>query len=408
MKPRNKFEKAVAELNATLSEDISAESLELVKNDCDSWGMRINPQGNQVGYFTIFGSIKEWEVNRIYRLYKRESKSITHYFVVEIMRVFKDGSNTLFFSKARTIGGCYYDTFSYGSEITLKSTYRNYAGNSIEDLPEYSYKSFPELCGERVACLNINPNEVIRVICDNPVGENLYKNNNPLFDYLIFNAYPKQLCRAITIAKRHGFEFNENTTAIWFDMVRAIIYCKKDFHNPVYVAPKNLMETHDMFVEMRSRKKAKDEDRRRRARLERIHREEVERLKTKMEKDSTDNDNYIKRRKRFYDMVLTDGLIECRVLPDVKAFLEEGTALQHCVYRCEYYKKVYSLILSARINGRRLETIEVDLTSFQIKQCYGKNDQFTMYHNRIKDLVNSQMETIKRYYKSRTRKTKVA
>ena len=96
-------------------------------------------------------------------------------------------------------------------------------------------------------------------------------------------------------------------------------------------------------------------------------------------------------------MVLTDGLIECRVLRDVKAFEEEGIAMQHCVFKCKYYEKPYSLILSARIGEQRIETIEVDLTKYTIKQCYGKHDQFTMYHQRIVDLVNAQMDTIKAY-----------
>ena len=106
-------------------------------------------------------------------------------------------------------------------------------------------------------------------------------------------------------------------------------------------------------------------------------------------------------------MVLTDGLIECRVLPDVPAFREEANEMHHCVYTNEYYKKPYSLIMSATIGGKRIETIEVDLTSFTIKQCFGKHDQFTMYHQRILDLVNGQMNIIKETYTSRKRTTKV-
>ena len=108
-------------------------------------------------------------------------------------------------------------------------------------------------------------------------------------------------------------------------------------------------------------------------------------------------------------MVLTDGLIECRVLRDIKAFEEEGKMMDHCVFRCKYYDKPYSLILSARINDARIETIEVDLTNYTIKQCYGKHDQFTMHHQRILDLVTSQMDTIKAYNRRRVKnQTKIA
>jgi hypothetical protein len=67
----------------------------------------------------------------------------------------------------------------------------------------------------------------------------------------------------------------------------------------------------------------------------------------------------------------------------------------------KYYNKPYSLILSARINDERVETIEVDLTSYKVLQCYGKHDHFTMHHQRILDLVNSQMDTIKAYNRNR-------
>jgi hypothetical protein len=181
-------------------------------------------------------------------------------------------------------------------------------------------------------------------------------------------------------------------------MVRAMIVCKADTHNPVYVAPSDLNATHDLFVnrwrhilEEKQRQAAID------AKMSATDRLLLHEVKA--------NETYIKRRKRFYDMVLTDGLIECRVLPNIPAFRAEAQDMHHCVYTNEYYKKPYSLIMSATIAGKRIETIEVDLTTFTIKQCFGKHDQFTMYHQRILDIVNSQMNTIKETYNSRKKKT---
>jgi len=160
-------------------------------------------------------------------------------------------------------------------------------------------------------------------------------------------------------------------------------------------------------MEYRKRERDREEKRRRRIELENIRQEEA--IKRQLEETKSINETYIKRRKRFYDMVLTDGLIECRVLRDVKAFEEEGRTMDHCVFRCKYYEKPYSLILSARIGDARVETIEVDLSKYTIKQCYGKHDQFTMYHQRIIDLVNSEMNTIKAYNRRRVKKqTKIA
>jgi hypothetical protein len=216
----------------------------------------------------------------------------------------------------------------------------------------------------------------------------------------MYKTYNKQVCRAITIAKRHGFVFTPVNTTLWFDMVRAMVKVGADYHNPVFVAPKDLQATHDLFVRRLMRK---HEEERRAAAIE-LKMSETDH---KLMQEKRTNDAYIRRRKRFYDMVLTDGLIECRVLPDVPAFREEANEMHHCVYTCEYYKKPYSLIMSATISGKRVETVEVDLTSFTIKQCFGKHDQFTMHHQRILDLVNGQMDTIKQTYTSRRRTNKL-
>jgi hypothetical protein len=398
MKPRNKYEKRVAELNGHLSEDIAQSNVEWVKQACKGWDMR------NFCYFTVHSNMAEFMVKRLYRAYRFNDKSTSHFFFVEIMREFTDGEKHLYFGKQRTMGH-YYDCFIYNSDIELRGVCKNFAGYTIRDLFSLSMESVPEdYSSDRISCERVDPKELGRIICNNPVAENLYKTDDPLFGYLLWGSYAKEICRAITLAKRHGFVFNNETSPLWFDMVRAICYCKKDWHNPVYIAPKDLHATHDKFIEMRFRRERKERERLERQREEMRIRIETELNKKQLENDKTINEAYIKRRKRFYDMILTDGLIECRVLRDVKAFEEEGTAMQHCVFRCKYYEKPYSLILSARIGEERVETIEVDLTKYTIKQCYGKHDQFTMHHQRILDLVKSQMDTIKAYNRNRVKK----
>ena len=392
MRPRNKYEKRVAELNATLSEDIAQSNVDWVKEECKTWDMR------NFCYFTVHSNMREFMVRRLYRVYKFTDKSTSHFFFVEIIREFNDGEKKTYFAKHRQMGG-YYDCFTYSSDIELRGVYTNYAGYDITDLFSLSMDSVSEdnSCN-RVKCVSLDPKELARIICNNPVAETMYKQNNPMFGHLMYRTYLKETCRAYTIAKRHGFVFNEETTSLWLDMVYAIIVCKYDWHNPFYIAPADLRATHDRFINMMIRKQQEN----------RLTREYLK-VQRELERNKTINEQYIKRRKRFYDMVLTDGLIECRVLRDVEAFREEGMAMEHCVFKCRYFEKPYSLILSARINDQRVETIEVDLTNYTIKQCYGKHDQFTMHHKRIVDLVTSQMDTIKAYNRNRVKKqTKIA
>lgn len=395
MKPRTKLEKEVAKLNATLSQSISVCDANWVKRSVrDVWGV----QGNSA-YFSLYTNIKDWELNRLYRVYLFDDKSTTHYFFVEIMREFKRDGNRLYFGKQRAMG-CYYDVFNYGSNMELRDNHANYAGHRISDLFDgFAWGIRAQHGGKKIACDTTNPNELAKVICNNPVAENMYKQNDPLFHHILYSSNSKKICRAITLAKRHGFVFTNENTSLWFDMVKAIIYCKYDWHNPVFIAPKDLQTTHDRFIKMRERKRDKE---RRMAAIE-LKMSETDR---KLMKEKRTNDAYIKRRKRFYDMVLTDGVIYIKVLPDVPAFREEASFMEHCVYTNEYYKKPYSLIMSATIGSVKQETIEVNLANYTINQCFGKRNQLTMYHKRIVDLVNSNMETIKYYNTTRKRSTK--
>ena len=71
--------------------------------------------------------------------------------------------------------------------------------------------------------------------------------------------------------------------------------------------------------------------------------------------------------------------------------------MRHCVFANGYYdvsKKPNSLILSAKVNGERQETLEVDLLRLQVVQCRGKDNQPTEYHERIMELMKRDMHLI--------------
>ena len=68
--------------------------------------------------------------------------------------------------------------------------------------------------------------------------------------------------------------------------------------------------------------------------------------------------------------------------------------MHHCVYWNGYYRKDDSLILSATIDGKRIETVEVSLSKLAVVQSRGVCNQNTQYHAQIIDLVNRNMSLI--------------
>ena len=58
-------------------------------------------------------------------------------------------------------------------------------------------------------------------------------------------------------------------------------------------------------------------------------------------------------------------------MESVQEHLEERVVMHHCVFDNAYYLRENSLILSATIEGRRIETIEVNLDTLKVVQSRG-------------------------------------
>ena len=64
--------------------------------------------------------------------------------------------------------------------------------------------------------------------------------------------------------------------------------------------------------------------------------------------------------------------------------------MHHCVFKCEYYARENSIILSAHDKeGNRIETIEFSLTENKVVKSRGVCNKNTDYHDRIVNLVNA-------------------
>ena len=65
-----------------------------------------------------------------------------------------------------------------------------------------------------------------------------------------------------------------------------------------------------------------------------------------------------------------------------------------------YYLKEDSLILSATIGGKRIETIEVSLRTLEVVQSRGVCNKNTEYHEQIVNLVNANSRLIRQRMKA--------
>lgn len=191
--------------------------------------------------------------------------------------------------------------------------------------------------------------------------------------------YLAKWMHAVRICTRNGVRINE--ADIFFDYIDLLEHFGKDTHNAHYVCPGDLRRAHDRLV---MKKQAEDMKRELEEQMEAIGKEEPK---------------YMDFRGKWFGMCFVVGYIAVSVLSSVRAFLEEGMAMKHCVFTNRYYdssRHPNSLILSARDrNDNRLETVEVNTETWEIVQSRGFRNGTTRFHDAIIKLVNDNMNLLK-------------
>jgi hypothetical protein len=181
---------------------------------------------------------------------------------------------------------------------------------------------------------------------------------------------------SIKICIRNSYQVKD--ASIWCDYIDLLRFFEKDLHNAKYVCPIDLKTEHDRYVrKKREWKKRQDDERAKKKALENEAR-------------------FREMKARFFGIHFTDGLIHVRVLESVEEIIQEGDELHHCVFVSNYHLKPDSLILSACIDGKRIETVELSLTRLKVLQSRGIHNKNTKYHNRIIKLVEKNISLIQK------------
>ena len=177
---------------------------------------------------------------------------------------------------------------------------------------------------------------------------------------------------SVKICIRNGYTISDGS--MWRDTIDLLRHFGKDTNSPKYVCPTDLKAEHDKLVIKRNRQR------------------ERERTEEQRRKAVEDEKNYLKDKGMFFGLMFSDNLILIKVIESVEEMEAEGKAMHHCVGG--YHRRKDSLILSATIDGKRIETIEVSLTTLKVVQSRGVCNSNTEYHNRIIRLVEDNVGLI--------------
>ena len=393
MKPRSRFEKAVAASNVKLSA-ISPKAVEwAVRNTvrhiafrtsghkctCGDCGQKFSYKGKgksvrcphclhklkvvdtlkrltrEKAYFSTIERVDGFQVQRVFLLNAiiRKGKKLKTW-QMEVCRLWldKDG-RTAVTSRARLLGH-YMDCFNWCSDIELRG-----ASNvqwAIADTYTYPYYStIKELRrnGMKGRLPECHPTRLAQALLSDSRIETMMKVKDcKAVEYFIGHETELDTCwQSYKIARRHRYEPEDY--GLWCDMVRLLERCGRDIRSVRYICPKDMKAEHDKWL----------------AKVTRL--EEKRRMEEQMKRAKAREVDFYREKSRYFGIVISDGDIEISVLDSIEAFRAEGEKMKHCVFKCEYYAKKDSIILSAHaLSGVRIETVEF---SIYVKVCVMKS-----------------------------------
>ena len=416
MKPRNKFEQAVlaqskylrpitkAQRQWAFRECIEHYAYRLPKGnttcmDCGhSWQM-IEPTEHctcpqcgaglevittrarklkQRQYFTVLTTSGGYQVLRMYLLIAGMEKGYqASSSVMEIGQYWWDERGRQSIVAVQRTMGHYIDSFAYYSPMAIRrdnEAYRFVARCPL--CPKVKLSDTLKRNGFEGKCYGIAPTSLIPALLTDSRAETLLKagRNEHLAYFLSRPRNWDAYWPAYKITLRRSYDITD--IALWCDYVDMLRRLGKDAHNAHFVCSEDLLQAHDTAQRKLQAQREKEAEAQRR------------------QKAIENEERFQALKAPFFGIAFTDGTIQVRVLESVQEYIEEGQALHHCVFTNEYHLKEKSLILSASIDGKPIETIEVSLETMEVLQCRGLMNQNTEYHERIIELVHQNMKQI--------------
>ena len=333
-------------------------------------------------YFNVITTIEDYQVVRMFLMIVEMRKGMkVKPAYLEIGQYFIDpkGNKTVV-GLQRTLG-YYIDSFAFGSPLEIRCD--NEAFQRISDewvYPRIKVTDTIKRNGFKGSCHHIHPVTLFQELLTNPKAETLMKSNEiELLRYLCYRptnkADIKTYWNTIKVANRNGYKVNNSQ--MWIDYIKMLERCGRDIQSPKYICPANLQDEHDRYVR----------------KLQTIQEKEkkAEDIRKAQEREAS----FKEQKEKFFGIRINDGEIEVKVLESVEEYRQEAESQHICLFSAAYDQREDSLIFSARIDGRIIETIEVDLKTLKVVQSRGVCNQNTEYHDRIINLINANTHLIK-------------
>ena len=333
----------------------------------------------QKSYFVVITTKEEYQVVRMWMLLsemRKGAKAKPAYLEIGQYWINPQGRKTVI-GLQRTLGGYYFDTFSFCSPFEIRRD--NEAFWRIADewvYPRIKVTDTIKRNGFKGSCHHIHPVSLFQQLLSNPKAETLMKSNEiELLRHLCHHpADVDRYWNTIKIAKRNGYKFKD--VGMWFDYIKMLEQMGRDINSPTLIAPKDLKTAHDIYVAKVNRQRIKEQREK--------ERQQAIKDKAKFEE----------LKSRYFGMAMTDGEIEIHSIDTIDDYYKIGESQSICCGTAKYFLKESTLTLTAYIGNKQIATIEISLDDYHIIQCRAFANGICEYTEQIAGIINANKKMI--------------
>lgn len=347
----------------------------------------------EIEYFSVLETCAEYQVVRVVIAYKHMKKNfLPTYFHKEVMQHWiSQKGEVRSFSISTNVFSNTIDAWKFYSPLEIKpkdfSRNAKYYINPYKVYPKIKVLPLLKRNGFKNSVYNIAPHLLFSSLLTDSTAETLLKAKQQNLLQYYLGASRQQVKHNWTAVKtiiRNSYKITD--VQIWEDYLELLRYFKKDLSCPAYVCPENLSTAHDHLVQKKR---------------ELLRKKKLQDLRLEIEKAQK---RYASDKKRFFGLFFKEKELSISVIENVKDFMQEGDDLGHCVFTNEYYDRKDSLILSAKMAEKSVETIEISLSRMEILQCRGIKNNASKHHERILSLMSKNLYQIKARMKQKHKK----
>jgi hypothetical protein len=327
---------------------------------------------------------------------------LPEYIISEVTQHWIDETGNIVFVSKPTLAfsGYCYDRWDFPALLRVNVHYRNTIngfhrfnifGSGTYTYPKTSIIPILRRNGFNKSFHKCSPQRLFPALLKNEMIETLFKAKQyQLVEYILTDDYGynykklKDNWNTVKICLRNKYIINNPSD--YFDYIKLLNEFGKDILNAHYVCPKDFHSEHQKYIK-KEQKRIREQN-----------------LKKLIAEINSDNIKYVKNRKKFFNLELSNGELKIMPIKSVKQLYEESSKLCHCAFTNSYHTKENSLLLSAYHNGQPVETIEYNIKTYSISQSRGLENKASKYHSQIISLIEENNDKIKQLCQSKNTK----